>query len=62
MRSLTGGRNVPKETKTEPDDAEQSQRFIETAQLLEADKNPEAFERALNILSEKPTPPAKPKP
>lgn len=36
--------------KPKPDNAEQSQRFIETAKALEADKNPKAFEKALKIV------------
>jgi len=37
----------------EPDDKEQSQRFIDTAKELGADENNEAFERALGILPTK---------
>jgi hypothetical protein len=36
-----------------PDDEEQSKRFIDTAKELEADKNPKAFERALESIKEK---------
>lgn len=34
-----------------PDDKEQAAKFIETAKLLEAGKNPKAFESALAILT-----------
>ena len=36
--------------KPEPDDKEQSQRFIDAAKELEADKNGEAFERAFTTI------------
>lgn len=36
--------------KPKPDDAAQSQRFIETAEALEADKNVKAFERSLEVV------------
>jgi hypothetical protein len=36
--------------KPEPDDKEQSKRFIETAKELEADKNAENFERAFKTI------------
>ena len=42
---------MPQKPKPEPDDKEQSDRFIETAKELEADKNAENFERALGILT-----------
>lgn len=38
---------MPGKQKPTPDDPEQSKRFEETAKELEADKNKEAFERAL---------------
>jgi hypothetical protein len=41
---------MPQKTKPEPDDKEQSERFIQTAKELEADKNAEAFERAFGIV------------
>jgi hypothetical protein len=41
---------MPKNPKPEPDDKEQSERFIETARELEADKNAEHFERALGVV------------
>ena len=34
-----------------PDDKDQAAKFIETAKLVEADKNPKAFESALTILT-----------
>lgn len=36
----------PKGQQPTPDDPEQSKRFIETARQVEADENPEAFEKA----------------
>lgn len=41
---------MPQKPKPEPDDKEQSERFIETAKELEADKNAENFERAIGVL------------
>lgn len=41
---------MPQKPKPEPDDKEQSERFIQTAKELEADKNAEAFERAFGIV------------
>lgn len=38
---------MPGNPKPQPDDPEQSKRFEETAKELEAEKNKEAFERAL---------------
>ena len=33
-----------------PDDKDQAAKFIETAKLVEADKNPKAFESALSLI------------
>ena len=41
---------MPKKPKPEPDDKEQSQRFVETAQELEIDESKKAFERALSAI------------
>ena len=41
---------MPKKPNPETDDKEQSERFIETAKALEADKNTELFERAIGTL------------
>jgi hypothetical protein len=41
---------MSKNPKPEPDDAEQSARFIETARELEADKNAEQFEKAFDTI------------
>jgi hypothetical protein len=56
MKSRTDGKNETKKPKPEPDDKEQSERFIEKAKELEADKNAENFERAFKII----VPPNKP--
>lgn len=37
--------------KREPDDKEQSQRFVETAKQVEVDESGKTFERALDALS-----------
>lgn len=42
---------MSKKQKPEPDNKEQSQRFIETAKKLEADESGEAFERAIENIS-----------
>ena len=39
-------RPMPRKPKPTRDDPEQYKRFLETAKKVEADKNPEAFERA----------------
>lgn len=39
-----------KKGKPEPDDAEQSARFVEKAKELEADKNVKAFEKAIGLV------------
>ena len=42
----------------QPDDPEQSKRFIDTAREVEADESPEAFERAFEaVVKAKKTPP-----
>lgn len=46
--------------KPEPDDQEQSRRFVEMAKLLEADRNSDAFEAALSTISSSPQIPAAP--
>lgn len=48
MKNHTDAKSV--KPKPEPDDKEQSARFIETAKDLEADKNAENFERALKTI------------
>jgi hypothetical protein len=51
MKSPTDAKtNAPPKPKNEPDDKEQSQRFMDVAKELEADKNADAFERALGTL------------
>jgi hypothetical protein len=46
---------MPKKPKPEPDDTEQSQRFVETARKLEVDESGKSFERAISAtLSKKP--------
>lgn len=39
-----------KKPKPEPDDTEQSRRFVETAHKVEADESGSAFDRALGIV------------
>lgn len=52
MKSLTArGKSMYQKTKSEPDDKEQSERFIQPAKELEADKNAEGFTRALGIVA-----------
>lgn len=41
---------MKKSPKPEPDDKEQSERFIETAKELEADKNADEFDRAMTVI------------
>ncbi|HZR03976.1 MAG TPA: hypothetical protein VFA81_12490 [Burkholderiales bacterium] len=41
---------MQRKPKPKPDDKEQSRRFVETAKELEANKNKEAFERALDAV------------
>lgn len=45
--------------KPEPDDKEQSARFVETAKALESDESGKGFERALEVVV--PTKPPHPK-
>lgn len=45
-----------KKTKPEPDNKEQSERFIETARELESDESGKAFERVVNKITPKATP------
>jgi hypothetical protein len=44
---------MPNKSKPKPDDPEQSKRFIETAEEVGADDDPEALERALKKISSK---------
>ena len=54
MRNLIERENIMAEKKdTEPDDKEQSQRFIDTARLLEVEESGEKFEKVVSIISEK---------
>ncbi len=46
---------MPKKSKLKPDDAEQSQRFVETARKLEVDESGKAFEKTLKNISPKVT-------
>jgi hypothetical protein len=39
-----------KKSKPKPDDKEQSARFIETAEQVQSENAPEAFEETINIL------------
>jgi len=41
---------MPRAAKPKPDDPAQSKRFIETAQQLQTDENPEAFDRVFERL------------
>jgi len=41
---------MPKKPKPEPDNKEQSQRFVENARQREADKSGKSFESALNTV------------
>lgn len=41
---------MTKKPKPEPDDKEQSQRFVDTVKSLEIDENGSSFERALGII------------
>ena len=51
MRNLGArGNYMPKKPKPKPDDALQSQQFVETAKQLEADKEEKSFEQALNAV------------
>lgn len=46
-----------KEPRPEPDDKEQSQRFVEAAQALGVDETGDSFEKALHVVkSSKPKP------
>lgn len=47
--------------KPEPDDKEQSKRFVETARALEAEQNGKSFERAVKTIvpAKQETPPKK---
>lgn len=42
---------MSKKAKPEPDDKEQSQRFIETAKKLEVDEREKSFEKALEQMA-----------
>lgn len=44
---------MSREKRPEPDDKEQSARFIETAKRLGADKGKEAFEEAISTIVKK---------
>lgn len=44
---------MSKKQKPEPDNKEQSQKFIETAKKLEVDESGKAFERAMTAIAEK---------
>jgi len=44
---------VVKKTKSEPDDYEQSQRFIETAKSLEVNENGKSFENTIKLVVKK---------
>jgi hypothetical protein len=50
---------MPRKSKSKPDDAAQSERFIETARDVEAAEEPEAFERAFRRVV-RPKAPEKP--
>jgi hypothetical protein len=43
--------SMPRKPAPKPDDPEQSKRFIETAEQIEADKSPKAFERAFEKVA-----------
>lgn len=47
---------MTKKPKPEPDDKEQSERFIETAHKLKVDESGESFERALKVVTPEVTP------
>lgn len=49
-----------KKPKPEPDDNEQSERFIETARMLEVDESGESFERTIKLIGSKPASTPKP--
>ena len=52
---------MSKKSAPKPDDPEQSKRFLETAKEVEADDDPQAFERAFkNISKEKSQPSRRP--
>ena len=53
---------MPRKPNPPPDDKAQSQRFIETAKLLEADKTGKQFEAALKIVVSPHAKPTKAKP
>jgi hypothetical protein len=51
MRNPTErGNPVPKNPKPEPDDKEQSERFIEKAKELESDESGKIFEEAFKVI------------
>ncbi len=52
------GKNVSKKSKPEPDDKEQSQRFVDAAKELGVDESGGSFDRALGVVT--PTPKAVP--
>ncbi len=57
LRSFLGGRvYMGRKKQREPDDKEQSARFIETAKRLGADKGKEAFDKAISKIIKKKKP------
>lgn len=51
------GKNVAKKPKPEPDNKEQSSRFVETAKALGVDESGKDFDRAMkSVIPPKPTP------
>lgn len=45
---------MPKKLKPEPDDREQSKRFVDTARTLVVDESGEVFEKALRVVTKQP--------
>ena len=48
---------MPHKPAPQPDDPEQSKRFIDTAREVEADEDPEAFERVFGAVVKSPPKP-----
>lgn len=46
---------MAKKPKPDPDDKEQSKRFVQTARELESDESGKQFQQALEIIPSKPT-------
>lgn len=55
MRNRNGENIVARKPKPEPDDPQQSERFVEVAKALDADQSGEGFIRALKSIA-KPAP------